>query len=175
MLTTHALGVISPKGGNMKYYANVQYYQQNGQDADLSFWHGDGAAAMGLGSGPVNMKIAELLSTGVGKNGERCENAGVTEGSNAHRIGTDFTFSVPKSVSLAWLAADDEERMRIWHEDVFPAVRAALDEIEEHAYTIGPNGERRATATCSCTYIVLATTWPKKSTGRGAPSETTRS
>ncbi|WP_131753326.1 MobF family relaxase [Burkholderia vietnamiensis] len=142
MLTTHALGVISPKGGNMKYYANVQYYQQNGQDADLSFWHGDGAAAMGLGSGPVNMKIAELLSTGVGKNGERCENAGVTEGSNAHRIGTDFTFSVPKSVSLAWLAADDEERMRIWHEDVFPAVRAALDEIEEHAYTIGPNGER---------------------------------
>ncbi|MCA7967342.1 relaxase domain-containing protein [Burkholderia cenocepacia] len=142
MLTTHQLGTISPKGGNMKYYANVQYYQQNGQDADLSFWHGDGAAAMGLGSGPVNMKIAELLSTGVGKNGERCENAGVTEGSNAHRIGTDFTFSVPKSVSLAWLAADDEERMRIWHEDVFPAVRAALDEIEEHAYTIGPNGER---------------------------------
>ncbi|WP_176322338.1 MobF family relaxase [Burkholderia vietnamiensis] len=142
MLTTHQLGTISAKGGNMKYYANVQYYQHNGQEVDLSFWHGEGAAAMGLGSGPVNMKVAELLSTGVGKNGERCENAGVTEGSNAHRIGTDFTFSVPKSVSLAWLAANDEERMRIWHEDVFPAVRAALNEIEEHAYTIGPNGER---------------------------------
>lgn len=88
-------------GGAANYFANDNYY--TAQDADQSgIWAGKGAEQLGL-SGTVDAKLFEAILRGELPNGARIGREG-----QAHRAGTDLTFSLPKSWSLLALVGKDE-------------------------------------------------------------------
>src|SRR5262245_53822304 len=82
------------------YYKSADYYVE-GQELE-AHWHGKGAERLGL-TGVVQQADFEAL----------CENRypGSQQLTAKHlenrRVGYDFTFSVPKSVSLLYALGDD--------------------------------------------------------------------
>src|SRR5215472_12733764 len=88
--------------GAKRYYATADYYSQ-GQEI-IGRWGGKGAARLGL-SGTVDKASFDRL----------CENRHPVTGSpltvrtrGQRTVGYDFTFSVPKSVSLLYALGCDE-------------------------------------------------------------------
>src|SRR5271163_5014271 len=100
--------------GAKSYYATADYYTE-GQEL-VGSWGGRGAARLGL-SGTVDKDSFERLCDNLDpRTGEP-----LTVRTRADRtVGYDFTFSVPKSVSLLYSMTGDQ--------DILDAFRSAVDE-----------------------------------------------
>src|SRR5271165_6535018 len=97
-----------------KYYATADYYSE-GQEI-VGCWGGKGASRLGL-EGQVDKFSFEQL----------CDNLDPQTGKpltvrtrTERRVGYDFTFSVPKSVSLLYAMSGDQ--------DIMKAFRGAVDD-----------------------------------------------
>jgi conjugative relaxase-like TrwC/TraI family protein len=100
--------------GAKRYYATADYYSE-GQEL-VGLWGGKGASQLGL-EGTVDKSSFERLCDNLHpKTGEP-----LTVRTRAERrVGYDFTFSVPKSVSLLYALSGDQ--------GIMEAFRAAVDE-----------------------------------------------
>ncbi|WP_305097006.1 MobF family relaxase [Croceibacterium aestuarii] len=100
------------------YFAADNYY--TGADADRSgTWAGKGAERLGL-EGRVSTEQFDALLRGELPGGIQVGNAG-----QAHRPGTDLTFSLPKSWSLLALVGGDQRIIDAYREAVIETLRWA--------------------------------------------------
>lgn len=135
MITPKNIG----KGANLQEYY-VNYSQEKGESAGK--WSGKGAAALGLG-GEIKADDMQKILRGFSVNGEPlCRNPGEN-----HRGGWDFTFSAPKSVSIAWSNASEDLRIKIEqiHER---SVQSGMQYFQDHAAIVrtGAQGANRESA-----------------------------
>ena len=113
--------------GKADYYLNLaqEDYYLAGKEPP-GFWLGEAAAELGL-SGPVlGDDFRNLLG---GFSADRSTPLVHNAGSLKRRSGWDLTWSVPKSVSVAWSQATPQVRAAIEHE-VRQAVRRAIKYLE---------------------------------------------
>ena len=118
--------------GAKKYYASADYYSE-GQEI-VGLWGGQGARLLGLG-GVVDKEAFERL----------CDNLNPKDGKqltvrtrSERTVGYDFTFSVPKSVSLLYALTGDHDIM-----DAFRlAVNETMRDIESEMKTRVRRGGR---------------------------------
>lgn len=98
----------------------AEYYGSNSED---NFWIGGLADEFGLTGRPVDDQIFQDLLNAQLPDGSRPEQMH----ESARRLGEDFTFSAPKSVSIAALALDKHELL----EDHNFAVMQALEFVQQ--------------------------------------------
>src|SRR5580704_1139072 len=101
-------------GDAKRYYATADYYSQ-GQEI-VGRWGGKGAALLGLEGTVDKFSFDRLCDNLHPQTGEPLTVRTRTE----RRVGYDFTFSVPKSVSLLYALSGDE--------GILDAFRGAVDE-----------------------------------------------
>lgn len=123
------LSISAMSGGQGAYYtglAREDYYLEGGEPPGL--WLGKGADLLGI-SGQVDKEVFASLFGGRDEHGnDLVQNAG----GRSRQPGWDLTFSVPKSVSVAWSQAPAivGAEIRAAHE---AAVRSALAYLQECA------------------------------------------
>jgi conjugative relaxase-like TrwC/TraI family protein len=102
------------------YYADSadDYYVKEG---DVCEWQGKGAEILGLHGAVDKKKFHELLSGKVAGKSTRP----ATRKDSEERIGIDFTFSAPKSVSMQSLISDDAEIIKAHDKAVQRAIEIA--------------------------------------------------
>src|SRR5271165_5644379 len=106
--------------GAKRYYATADYYSE-GQDI-VGSWGGKGASRLGL-EGTVDKSTFERLCDNLDP---RTGKPQTVRARSERTVGYDFTFSVPKSVSLLYAMSGDQEIM-----DAFRgAVNETMIEIE---------------------------------------------
>ncbi|NEQ47516.1 MAG: relaxase domain-containing protein [Leptolyngbya sp. SIOISBB] len=105
------------------YYTKEDYYSSE-EAAHPTKWVGKGAAALGL-SGTVSQHEFSSLLSGQAPDGQSL--SGKVVNPEKRRAATDFTFSAPKSVSIAALVQGDEWVLAAHHQ----AVSKALSVLEE--------------------------------------------
>src|SRR5262245_13133265 len=111
--------------GARSYYSTADYYSQ-GQEL-TGLWRGEGAKRLGL-SGIIQKKDWDAL----------CENRNPMTGGvltprqkQNRRVGYDFTFSVPKSVSILYGISRDERILDAFRE----SVRDTMQDMESEFKT----------------------------------------
>ena len=106
------------------YYEKDDYYTQGdpNQQSD-SQWQGVGAQKLDL-TGPVKKEVFQQLLHGQTPDGKSLHNRRIDP--SKHRAATDYTFSAPKSVSIAALIQKDK-RVIAAHDN---AVKVALGVLE---------------------------------------------
>lgn len=144
-------------GDHIKYLIATEYYRDaHGEKVAASRWWGKGAEDLGLKGAPQETEMLSLArGFAPGKDGKDgralCRNAGsagrervlkrkdrngnpIVRVEGAHRVGADWTFSAPKTVSVAYAAAAPEMRDRIMaaHE---AAVTSGLEWLQQNAET----------------------------------------
>ncbi|MEO1685036.1 MAG: MobF family relaxase [Cyanobacteria bacterium J06631_12] len=110
------------------YYERDDYYTQGDTNGDKeiksdSQWQGNGAANLNL-SGPVDKAKFQQLLHGQTPDGKPLHSRKINP--DTHRAATDYTFSAPKSVSIAALIQKDK-RVIAAHDH---AVKTALEVLE---------------------------------------------
>ncbi|PZO18184.1 MAG: hypothetical protein DCF25_10160 [Leptolyngbya foveolarum] len=106
------------------YYEKDDYYTQGDPDLESDTkWQGNGAAALGL-EGPVDQAVFKQLLQGQTPDGDSLHSRQIDL--EKHRAATDYTFSAPKSVSIAGLIQKDK-RVIAAHDR---AVETALGVLE---------------------------------------------
>ncbi|MYG52277.1 MAG: relaxase domain-containing protein, partial [Rhodospirillaceae bacterium] len=114
------------------YFLHEYLARNDGSHRSANRWHGEGAAALGLGQRVGKRKFISILSGHVPDTDIKLGR--IIDGERQHRPGWDMTFSAPKSVSLEALYHGRRAVMHAHDE----AVRATLDWIErEHLQTRG--------------------------------------
>ena len=106
------------------YYEKDDYYTQGDPDLESdSQWQGKGAAQLHL-SGPVDKQTFQQLLHGQTPEGKNLHGRRIDP--TKHRAATDYTFSAPKSVSIAALIQKDKRVIQA-HDS---AVKTALEILE---------------------------------------------
>ena len=106
------------------YYERDDYYTQGDPDLQSdSQWQGNGAEKLGL-DGAVDKQIFQQLLHGQTPDGKSLHSRAINP--EKHRAATDYTFSAPKSVSIAALIQKDK-RVIAAHDE---AVKTALSVLE---------------------------------------------
>ena len=106
------------------YYEKDDYYTQGDPDLQSdSQWQGNGAEKLGL-SGAVDKAIFQQLLHGQTPDGKSMHSKAINP--ENHRAATDYTFSAPKSVSIAALIQKDKRVIQAHDE----AVKTALAVLE---------------------------------------------
>jgi len=118
------------------YYSKADYYSQ-GQEL-VGSWGGKGADRLGL-SGTVDQQSFERLCDNLHpKTGEQ-----LTVRTRAERrVGYDFTFSVPKSVSLLYGRTGDVEILDAFRSAVDETMREMEGEMQTRVRAGGQDGNR---------------------------------
>lgn len=122
------------------YYEKDDYYTA-GTDAVRSTarWYGQGASTLGL-QGEVKPDDFKALLHGTAPNGE-CLHARAIDPTR-HRAATDYTFSAPKSVSIAGLVQGDA-RVIAAHNQAVDTALEVLQERFAQARISTPEGRQR--------------------------------
>ena len=106
------------------YYEKDDYYTQGDPDLQSdSQWQGKGAESLGL-SGAVDKSTFQQLLHGQTPDGKSLHSKAINP--EKHRAATDYTFSAPKSVSIAALIQKDKRVIQAHDE----AVKTALTVLE---------------------------------------------
>ena len=106
------------------YYEKDDYYTQGDPDLQSdSQWQGNGAEKLGL-EGAVDKAIFQQLLHGQTPDGKSLHSKAINL--EKHRAATDYTFSAPKSVSIAALIQKDKRVIQAHDE----AVKTALTVLE---------------------------------------------
>lgn len=121
---------VTSAGGAAHYFEKTDdYYAKEGH---RGIWQGAGAERLGLSGGVERDAFKDLLE-GKLPNGEvarkRMPKMQKDGKDSKERLGIDFTFSAPKSVSIAALVNGDERLIKAHDE----AVSAALSQLEARA------------------------------------------
>ena len=120
MLTSANVGAAQAEN----YYEKDDYYTQGDPDLQSDTrWQGRGAAGLGL-EGAVDQAAFQQLLHGQTPGGELLHSKAIDPGK--HRAATDYTFSAPKSVSIAALIQKDKRVIQAHDE----AVKTALTVLE---------------------------------------------
>lgn len=121
-MLSHKVLTRQDVGRAASYYEDSadDYYSKEG---DASEWQGLGAETLGLQGAVDSARFRELLS-GIVEPGSQPIRGDTRKDSNS-RIGIDFTFSAPKSVSLQALVSGDVEIIRAHDRAVSKAIEAA--------------------------------------------------
>lgn len=114
-------------------YLMAGEYYAAGEKELAGVWQGEGAKALGL-SGTVDREALALALEGYDTNGNALvRNAGEEN----RRMGYDFTYNAPKTVSLAYAAAGPEER-----EQILAAHHAAVEAAQAFMFEQITNEQR---------------------------------
>lgn len=119
-----------------RYYATADYYSE-GQEI-VGSWGGKGASRLGL-EGTVDRFSFERL----------CDNLHPATGEPLtvrtraeRRVGYDFTFSVPKSVSLLYALSGDQDILEAFRASVDDTMREMESEMKTRVRMKGMDGDR---------------------------------
>jgi conjugative relaxase-like TrwC/TraI family protein len=119
-----------------KYYATADYYSE-GQEM-VGSWGGKGASRLGL-EGTVDKFSFERLCDNLDpRTGEPLTVRTRTE----RRVGYDFTFSVPKSVSLLYAMSGDQDIMEAFRGAVAETMREIEAEMKTRVRMDGKDEDR---------------------------------
>ena len=110
MLSTSNLSAAQAEN----YFVKDDYYTEEEQH-EASFWLGKGANNLGL-TGTVEKAVFGELLSGIGPGGEVLSGKAIDP--TKRRAATDFTFSAPKSVSVAALVQQDARVLAAHHQAV---------------------------------------------------------
>ncbi|SFP02430.1 MobF family relaxase [Hydrogenimonas thermophila] len=119
----------------LQYHADQKdnYYQKEG---DLGTWQGKGAEALGFADGEVITKEdLEKVLFGKDKEGNQVQKTRLDKEGDRARAGLDLTFSAPKSLSIAYEAAQaygDKDAAKAIREAHEKAVTKVLQKIEDN-------------------------------------------
>ena len=122
--------------GAMSYYSTADYYSE-GQEL-VGHWRGEAAKRLGL-AGVVQKETWDAL----------CQNRHPATGDTLtlrqkqhRRVGYDFNFHVPKSVSVLYSLTKDERILDAFRESVHETMRNMESEMQTRVRKAGENGKR---------------------------------
>jgi conjugative relaxase-like TrwC/TraI family protein len=136
MLSTSNLSAAQAEN----YFFKDDYYTEEAQH-EASFWVGRACENLGL-TGTVEKVVFGALLSGVGPDGAVL--SGQKIDAKKRRAATDFTFSAPKSVSVAALVQQDERVLAAHHQAVAKAL-SVLEERYAQTRVSTDTGRRRVT------------------------------
>ena len=137
MLRIHARASAQ---GTKEYYANAlstsDYYSEKGEI--VGQWRGNAAEAIGL-SGDVTQEQFNKLCDNINPISDEKLTARTNEN---RRVAYDFTFSVPKAVSLAYALGDDPKILEAFQSSFLDTMKLIESHAETRVRASGQNTER---------------------------------
>src|SRR6266480_3469251 len=119
-----------------RYYAAADYYSE-GQEI-VGSWAGKGASRLGLAGTVDKLSFERLCDNLDPKTGKK-----LTVRTRSERtVGYDFTFSVPKSVSLLYAMSGDQDIMEAFRGAVDETMREIETEIKTRVRKNGQDTDR---------------------------------